>query len=125
MKPKLGRKYSRQQISKMLGGQTHHYLPFKNGEVLCGCFIVSPEKNPGAPEEVLFGTGPVVGDMAEMVYDQGSPISIFIFRCFGQWEYIGDYRCVDLSRDSELLKTKMKAYPERGKIAGVLRFEKV
>ena len=124
MKPKLGDKYSRQEISQMIGGQLHHYLPFKDGEILCGCFKPSRRWNPGAPEEVVFGRAPIVEETAEMVYRQGTAIPIFIFRTHAQWEYIGDYRCVGYSRDSNLLKEKMEAYPERGEIACLLRFEK-
>jgi hypothetical protein len=124
MKPKLGQRYSRREISKMVGGSPVAYLPYKDGEVLCGCFDPSPRFNPGAPEEVLFGSGPIVEETAEMVYRQGTPIPIFIYRGPAQWEYIGNYRCVGLSRDLKLIKQRMEMYPERGEIIGALRFRK-
>jgi hypothetical protein len=126
MKPKLGQKYSRQEISEMMGGSPQHYLPFKDGEILCGCFNPSREYNPGAPELVLFGSSKnrIVEDTAEMVYRQSTPIPIFIFRSSAQWKYIGDYRCVGYSCDSILMKEMMKEYPERGEIVGLLRFKK-
>src|SRR5436309_1147812 len=100
MKPKLGQQYSRQDISEMIGGSPVAYLPYKDGEILCGCFNQSRRLNPGAPEEVLFGKAPIVEETTEMVYRQGTPIPIFIFRSAARWEYIGDYRCVGYSRDS-------------------------
>ena len=125
MKPELRQSYSRKAIHKMVGGQLQHYLPFKDGQILCGCFNTSPKLNPGAPEEVLFGRAPIVEEMAEMVYRQHTAIPIFIFRDSAQWEYIDDYLCIGLSRDADLLKSKMKKHPQRGIIAGVLRFRKV
>src|SRR6266436_5810609 len=106
MKPKLGHRYSRREISEMVGGSTVAYLPYKDGEILCGCFDPSGRFNPGAPEEVLFGSGPIVEETAEMVYRQGTSIPIFIYRRPAQWEYVGNYRCVGLSRDLKLLKQR-------------------
>lgn len=125
MKPKLGQRYSRREISKMVGGSTVAYLPYKDGEVLCGCFDPSRRLNPGAPEEVLFGSGPIVEETAEMIYRQGTPIPIFIYRASAQWEYVGNYRCIGLSRDPKLLKQRMQRYPERGEIVGALHFKRV
>jgi hypothetical protein len=128
---KLGHRYSRQEISKMLGGPTVIYLPYRDKKVVCGCFNTAEEYNPGAPEEVLFGTHyhmPIVEETADLVYSQGKrgeAIPIFIYRGPAQWEYIGDYRCVGLSRDASLIQQKMKSHPRRGKITGILRFEKV
>jgi hypothetical protein len=108
----------------MIGGSTVAYLPYKDGAILCGCFYRSRRYNPGAPNEVLYGKAPLVEQTAEMVYRQRTAIPIFIFRSSAQWEYVGDYICVGQSRDPDLLKEKMKAYPERGEIAGVLHFSR-
>ena len=124
MKPKLGQTYSRVEISEMLGGSSVAYLPYKDGEVVCGCFDPSPKHNPGAPEEVLFGSGPIVEETAEIVNRQSTAIPIFIQRASAQWEYVGNYRCIGLSRDPKLLKQRMLTYPERGDIVGALRFKR-
>ena len=124
MKPKLGQKYSRVEISKMLGGSQVAYLPYKDGEVVCGCFDPSPKHNPRAPTEVLFGSGPIVEETAEIVNRQSTAIPIFIQRASAQWEYVGNYRCTGLSRDPKLLKKRMLTYPERGDIVGALRFKR-
>jgi hypothetical protein len=112
----------------MLGGSPIAYLPHKDGKVVCGCFNTGERYNPGAPEEVLFGREhpmPDVEKSAEMVYQQGSPIPIFIYRAAASWEYVGDYRCTALLNDANLLSQKMEEHPQRGKIKGILRFEKV
>ena len=91
---------------------------------MCGCFDRSPRLNPDAPEEVVYGLAPIVEETAEMIHRQASAIPIFIRRSHGAWEYVGDYRCVGNSRDPKLLKERMSKYPERGRIAGILRFQK-
>jgi len=125
MKLNLGQKYSRREISKRIGGSTVAYLPYKDGKVLCGCFDPSPRFNPGAPEEVLFGSGPIVEETAEIISRQGTPIPVFIYRAPAKWEYVGNYLCVGLWHDPKLLKQRMQMYPERGEIVGALRFKKV
>ena len=127
MKPELGERYTREQISKMLGGSRIAYLPHKDGQVLCGCFDPSARFNPGAPEEVIFGQGaPEVGRMAEMINQQNTAIPVFLRRLVGRWEYVGDYLCVGLSRDPKVLTEKRKQFPNRQNgVAGVLYFKKV
>jgi hypothetical protein len=124
MKPKLNHKYSRLEIHKMLGGQLQHYLPHKNGRILCGCFDRSPTLNPDAPEEIIFGSNPEVSGTALIVYNQSSAIPVFLRDGPGQWEYVGNYRCVGYSKDSKTVKEKTKKYPKRKGIAGVLHFER-
>jgi hypothetical protein len=122
----LGQKYSRKEISDELGGAWRIYLPNKDDKVFCGCFKLDEEFNPGAPEQVVYGSSKdkSVEKAAEMVYRQGTPIPIFIFCSPAQWKYIGDYRCVGHSRAPNLVKEMMKTYPKRGEIVGVLYFEK-
>ena len=130
MQLKIGQRYTRKEISGMLGGSIQLFLPEKNGKVVCGCFREDETFNPGAPEEVLFGTDyyqPAVERTAEMVYRQGQrgeTIPIFMKRASARWEYIGNYRCTALLRDDTKLQQKMKAHPQRGVITGILYFEK-
>ena len=127
MKLEIGHLYSRDEISRMLGGSIQSFLPMKDGKVVCGCFKTEEKYNPGAPEEVYFGRAwsmPKVEEAAEMVYKQGTPIPVFIFQAAAQWEYIGDYRCVGLSYDPALIAEKLRSYPQRGTMKGILRFEK-
>ncbi len=125
MEPRIGKRYSRREINKLVGGSTIAYLPHKDGQILCGCFNSSRTLNPDAPEEVVYGTNQKVQEMAEMMSRQTSAIPIFMFRSPGEWEYIGDYRCIGHSRDPKLVRSRMNKYPERGPIAGVLRFQRM
>lgn len=123
MQFRLGQTYSRREISNVLGGQLRHYLPFKASKVLCGCFRLDPEFNPGAPQEVLLGEGSVVQKSAELMSKQTEPIPVFLFREAGAWEFIGLYCCSGYSTDPELLARKKRENPARDTIAGVLYFE--
>jgi hypothetical protein len=129
MKLTFGKRYSRSEISEMMGGSIQAYLPFKDGRVTCGCFRVEETLNPGAPEEVLFGRVPIMPDVeksAEMVSEQGKSgeaVPVFIFKAKGKWEYVGDYRCTELIRDASELRRKENEHPCRGSITGILRFE--
>lgn len=122
---KLGRTYSRSQISQILGGSTVSYLPTREAEVLCGCFKPDNRWNPGAPQQVLFGPGPRVERAAELAASQSSPIPIFLFRGSAAWEYVGLYRCTALRTSHDIRQHLQRKYPERGEIAGVLSFEQV
>jgi hypothetical protein len=128
MQPVFGQKYSRPEISKMLGGSIQTYLPHKDGQVLCGCFDTSPKYNPDAPTEVLYGAGSSkVQRMAEMVRDQHTAIPVFLrHKPRGRFEYVGDYLCTGLRTDPALLKSKQQQYPQRvNGVGGVLYFRKV
>jgi hypothetical protein len=119
----VGRTYSRQEINAVLGGSLRSYLPTASGQVVCGCFKRTPEKNPDAPEKVTYGdagrTEPA------LVASQPETIPVFLFRSFRAWEYRGRYRCTGHSTDPELVRREMQANPARGVIAGVLYFERV
>jgi hypothetical protein len=127
MQFKTGQTYSRKIISDSLGGSIHHYLPFKYGRVVCGCFEANARYNPDAPEKVTYGPGPIVEDSAKRVREQGNQgesIPVFLFRDKGEWEYKGRYRCIGHSRDRDKLKKEMGKNPERGPIVGILYFQR-
>lgn len=124
MRPTLGVRYSRLQISQMLGGSIQSFLPTKDRVVVCGCFKREPRWNPDAPEEVVFGPAPMVEAAAERLSRQHEAIPIFLFAGSAAWEYIGDYRCTELLTDQGLCQEKMKRNPARGAIRGVLYFKK-
>jgi hypothetical protein len=119
----IGETYSRQTISDRLGGQIQTYLPTVDGKVVCGCFKATPDKNPGAPEKVTYGT-PDHSKPAALVA-QGEPIPVFLYRASTEWEYVGRYLCVGHSTHPELLDAEMRANPARGVISGVLYFGRV
>lgn len=124
MRPERGNCYSRRQIAAMFGGDYVSYLPSKDGVTVCGCFKLS--MNPGAPEEVVFGSGPKVVEAARVVSEQRQAIPVFLFRAPAKWEYVGIYRCAELRTDAETCRSA-----DRGKrdpddeLCGVLRFKRV
>jgi hypothetical protein len=118
----IGEKYSRRQISRVLGGDVVSYLPTSGGRVVCACLKKSPRKNPGAPEEVTIGTKARTLAAAKLVYEQQEQIPIFIYREDGAWEYFGDYVCIGFSQEKSILHAKMNENPARGQIGGVLYF---
>jgi hypothetical protein len=119
-----GKAYSRAEIAARLGGQLRDYLPTREGRVVCGCFHKSPAWNPGAPQEVLFGPGPRVERAARLIAEQVGPIPVFLFDGPAAWRFVGYFRCTDISTDLRVRREKERRFPERGPIAGVLRFER-
>ncbi len=118
----VGQRYSRRDISKVLGGSIQSYLPTVKCQVVCGCFKPTAKKNPDAPEKVTIGT---IGRPEPWLVAKQDAIPIFLFRANSSWEYYGRYRCTGLNTDTTLIESEMKANPARGIIAGVLYFERV
>lgn len=127
----LGCKYTRRDINQAVGGQMQTYLPTSGGRVVCGCFDPSDAMNPAAPEEILFGEPyptPEIDKSAQLVFEQGlrgEEIPVFLKRATNEWEYIGDYLCIGITRDPRVLARKMASHPARRTFTGVLRFEQV
>jgi len=94
----LGKKYTRREISAVLGGSEVEYLPSSNGQVVCGCFTM--EHNPEAPDIIIPGTGKVIEREAEQFCAQSNPIPVFIKRHVNGWEYVGDYKAVKHTTDA-------------------------
>jgi hypothetical protein len=86
----VGRKYSRKEISAVLGGSEVEFLPTENKRIVCGCFTL--EHNPEAPDIVVPGTGKVIEREAKLFCEQDYPVPIFIKRRPNEWEYVGDYK---------------------------------
>jgi hypothetical protein len=85
-----GKTYTRPQIATALGGgglQT--YLPTVKGRVVCGCFHT--HINPGAPEIILPGDGPVIRGTAETLCAQGGSIPVFLADGNAKWRFVGRY----------------------------------
>jgi len=69
------------------------------GRVVAGCF--RSDLNPGAPEVVLPGKGDKIEKSAEILAAQADSIPVFLKDTTNRWRYVGDYRCVGLSRDAQ------------------------
>jgi hypothetical protein len=127
----IGSKYTREQISDILGGSIQSFLPTAGGVVVCGCFKPDEDMNPDAPEEVLFGEegdSAGINRAANLVFEQGlksEAIPVFLKRRSNEWEYSGEYLCIGITRDPRVVARKKAQYPKRGEFHGVLRFEKV
>ena len=93
----LGEKYTRSEISRLLGGSEVEYLPTENNRVVCGCFTL--DHNPEAPMVVIPGTGKVIEREAKLFCAQNYPIPVFIKRRVNEWEYVGHYKVDKFSTD--------------------------
>lgn len=93
----LGQKYTRREISQLLGGSEIEYLPTENKSVVCGCFTL--DHNPEAPNIIIPGTGKVIEREAKIFCEQQHPIPIFLKRRVNEWEYVGHYRAEKFSTD--------------------------
>lgn len=87
---KIGQRYSRDDIHRVVGGSKIEYLPTVGGEVVAGCF--RRDTNPEAPDVVLPGNGPRIKRAAEAFALQSTPIPVFIKQRPKEWLYVGDYR---------------------------------
>lgn len=121
-KPKLGEFYSREEISRMFGGNSWTYLPRNRGDVVSGCF--RPDLNPKAPDEVLVGHGRLRVSSAKRLVEQGTPIPVFIQRASKRWEFIGYYRGKRYSDSASEVTPRARAANLDGQVAGVLYLEK-
>ena len=93
----LGERYTRRDIHTTVGGSMQSYLPTVNGRVVAGCF--DRRLNPAAPSVLLVGTGPMIEGSAEAFVRQASAVPIFIKLATNEWEYVGMYRAVRVTRN--------------------------
>jgi hypothetical protein len=119
--PKVGDVLSREEISRIFGGNSQHYLPHKGGDVVCGCF--DPLKNPKAPEEVLVGFGRDRIKYAKRLVEQNVSVPIFLKRGLKQYEFVGHFQAKKYSDDFDEVAQKAKVVQDSDKIAGVLYLE--
>jgi hypothetical protein len=99
-----GERFSRMQISQMLGGNPQQYLPTVGGRVVAIC--VDPASNPRAPYEILPGRGPTIEHTARMLARQREALPCFLKRGNAVWEYVGNFRPTSISVDWALLAAK-------------------
>lgn len=121
-KPKMRELYSREEISRMLGGSSWTYLPRDRGEVVSGC--CRTDLNPKAPEEILVGYGKLRVSSAKRLVEQNTPIPVFLHRASKEWEFVGYYRGKKFSDDPSGVTPKARAANLDGQVAGVLYLEK-
>jgi len=113
--------YDREEIHRELGGELDHYLPQKDGNIVCGCF--RPDDNPRVPDEILVGKGVVIQRKAQRFTMQRKYIPVFIRRDANQWEYMGDYRVHGFLDKPDVLDRKQRE-AHRTDVTKVLYLEK-
>ena len=92
--------YSREEIRKEVGGgDLQSYLPYNEGRILCGCF--DPGLNARAPFEIDVGDLPKVTQYAQLLWQQGHEIPVFLKRGTKAWEYVGRFRAVRYNSDPD------------------------
>ena len=117
----LGQAYSRAEIHAAVGGGVQDYLPHAGGRVVCGCF--DRALNPDAPDVVLPGFGPQIERWAEVFARQRTFVPCFLKAAPGAWEYVGDFRVRQLSRDPADIATWEATSQREGDVAMVLYLE--
>jgi len=98
--------YKRSYISNVLGGGVQDYLPHAGGRVTYGAF--AKDLNPDAPSIVLPGTGEEIERWAHAFYEQGESVPVFLKKRSNEWVYMGEYRCIELSEDPDVIAPKLK-----------------
>lgn len=112
--------YTRDEIHVQLGGSKQSYLPTVNGQVVAACFKKSEDMNPKAPDVILSGTGEIVEKTSKQFANQKYAVSTFIKRAVGQWEYIGNYKVVRQSFDTQEILMHSENAKRMDKVTSIL-----
>lgn len=124
----LDETYTRDEISKKLGGSKQKYLPHCAGQVVCGCFRKdlnpkAPGEKPGARPEVLPGKSPDRIRWARVFAEQRYPVPIFIKESTNNWQYRGGWRVSCTIKDKCEIKLRAEE-TSRSDISMILRLER-
>jgi hypothetical protein len=112
--------YTRSDIHAQLGGSMQSYLPTVNGQVVAACLKKSEDMNPKAPDIILPGTGEVVQRTAQQFEKQNYAVPTFIKREVGHWEYVGNYKVVRQSFDTQEIAKHSKDANRMDDVTSVL-----
>jgi hypothetical protein len=118
----MGELYSREEISRMLGGSAWASLPSVGNDVVVGCFRT--EMNPNASHEILVKYGKSVTSSAMRLVEQATPVPVFLRRETKGWEFVGYFRGKRYSEAPVEVDEKARAAHFSGRVAGVLYLEK-
>src|ERR1035441_6669508 len=86
----LHKLYTREEISRHLGGQLRHFMPTKHGRVTCVC--IDLKKNPRWSEKLLLIITPKYLRNAQKFAAAKDFVPCFVKHRSAQWEYVGEYR---------------------------------
>lgn len=120
----IGELYTHDFICKTFGGDAKSgtYLPQSQQTILCGCF--TKKMNLEAPDIVLVGGGPRIMRKAEKLAAQGGTIPIFMKQGTNQWEYMGKYEFIKLSKNPIDFESKA-IEADRNDVAAALFFRPI
>jgi hypothetical protein len=97
------------------------YIRTKNNEVRG--LALKKELNPKAPDVVLVGRGPRIQRSAELFAEQRRAVPTYIKNDVDDWEFVGHYRALSLSRKASDIKAHGSSRPPNS-VAAVLFLER-
>ncbi|CAK2429260.1 HNH endonuclease [Vibrio crassostreae] len=105
---KKGQRYSRKEISALIGGQIQGYMGTRQKKVI-GVYL-ELSSNPNAPTEILCGSGKDIAKHGLWLSLQHEPVPIFLKRKTNEWEYQGLFSVSSTIEDeSELEEIRCQA----------------
>jgi hypothetical protein len=116
----LGNRYTRREISALLGGDPQSFMPKKGGRATCVC--IDPTGNPAWPRLLLI-TQPEYLKHARQFAQLAHFVPWFLKRRPNGWEYVGDYRASDSTEDRKKL-AKLDLGAEKRQVLLALFLEK-
>ncbi|ELR63098.1 5-methylcytosine-specific restriction enzyme A [Photobacterium marinum] len=99
---KKGQKYSRKEISSLIGGQIQGYMGTRQKKVI-GVYL-ELSSNPNAPSEILCGSGKDIAKHGLWLSQQHEPVPIFLKRRTNEWEYQGVFSVSSTIVDESILE---------------------
>lgn len=117
-KPKRG--ITTAELKKATAGGDS-YIRTKDNEVRG--LALKKELNPKAPDIVLVGRGPHIQKSAELFAEQGRAVPTYIKNDVNDWEFVGHYRALALSRKASDIETHGSSRPTNS-VAAVLFLER-
>jgi hypothetical protein len=121
----VGQRYARRVITQETQGNYQKYLPFHNGQVVCG--LVRQDLNPDAPEEILPGDTDEIRHYAWVFARQDYPVPIFVKRQDRdkELEFVGNWKVAQFPiTDPAEIKKRAERAGGRSDISMILRLER-
>lgn len=118
----VGRHYTREEIHGQVGGSVQSYLPMVDNRVVAACLRL--DTNPGAPDVVLPGKGPLIESSAERFATDGNTVPTFLKDDVNRWRYVGMYRAKRRSLDVPEIEVHAQRAGRTGQVSQVLYLER-
>ena len=118
----VGKHYTRDEIHVQVGGSVQAYLPTDGDGVVAACLRL--DTNPGAPDVVLPGRGPLIESSAERFATDGNAVPTFLKDAVNRWRYVGMYRAKRRSLDVAEIEVHARRAGRIGQVSQVLYLER-